>query len=655
MNIAYKYLLYACMATCFMQVGCTDEVHLNRDDGEEDVVVENYLRLTISSPEAKLLTRSNPTGGENGDGYEPGQDYETRIDDLMLLFYQGTDGVNSPASTPIDKIMYLDRNAMEGDNRTEPVLVGLPGGWYDLLVITNTGNIRSQLQGMTLGGVRDYLQKRAWTENGGKYSRFVMASDGHLDTQVYICGENTIDNPASATVEVERHAARIDYQLVHKYYDVTDKTAGEAQVSITGALIVNKLDAGSYMLKRVIGAASDGSYGAENTLEYLGLELPEWGDHQTNYVLDPWSRKKTLANVDRRVFNPEQPSGSGQPLASLYENYFTSYGTSVSNWKFAPGLGERVGDWYRVGYTKENTVAKAEQSPYINTGVVFKASYGPKKCIVYDPVSGKAIERTGLDGAPFTFFAYKGVIYNSAEAVMAAFTGNGTNVVGYDFAGKTWGDVEKLTKELKENDPVGYRRFLTQKAKGKTATDRLTEAEAYQLSWNNYMYVTFGYSLGTNGTSIINLNGKDTRRLLARYGLHTYADGVCYYTHWIRHSNNNDPSKGIMEYAIVRNNVYKLRLSDIYGLGHDIPYEPPFDPEPVDPTPPGPDDPDNPPTPPGPDDPDNPPTPPGPDDPDNPPTPPGPDDPDDPDTDPLIQIEVVVKPWLIIDPETFYF
>lgn len=76
-------------------------------------------------------------------------------------------------------------------------------------------------------------------------------------------------------------------------------------------MIVNKLDAGSYMLKRVIGAASDGSYGAESTLKYLGLELPEWGDHQTNYVLDPWSRKKTLANVDRRVFNPEQPSGSG--------------------------------------------------------------------------------------------------------------------------------------------------------------------------------------------------------------------------------------------------------------------------------------------------------------------------------------------------------
>ena len=126
---------------------------MERDDGGEKPAEANYFRLTLHCPDAKApLTRSNPTGGENGDGYEPGQDYETRIDDLMLLFYRGTDGVNSPASTPVDKIIYLDRDAMQGDNRTEPVLVGLPAGWYDLLVITNTGNIRPQLKDLTLGG-----------------------------------------------------------------------------------------------------------------------------------------------------------------------------------------------------------------------------------------------------------------------------------------------------------------------------------------------------------------------------------------------------------------------------------------------------------------------------------------------------------------------
>ena len=84
-----------------------------------------------------------------------------------------------------------------------------------------------------------------------------------------------------------------------------------------------------------------------------------------------------------------------------------------------------------------------------------------------------------------------------------------------------------------------------------------------------------------------------------------------------------------MEYAIVRNNVYKLHIRNIHGLGKDIPYEPPFDPDPEDPDEP------------------TPPDPPGPDDPDD------PDDPDNPDLN--IEIEVIVKPWEGLPDETLYF
>ena len=616
MNIAHKLLIYACAAGGLLSAGCSAEYRMERDDGGEKPAEANYFRLTLHCPDAKApLTRSNPTGGENGDGYEPGQDYETRIDDLMLLFYRGTDGVNSPASTPVDKIIYLDRDAMQGDNRTEPVLVGLPAGWYDLLVITNTGNIRPQLKDLTLGGVRDFLQKRAWMERNGEYSHFVMASDGHLDEKVYICGDNTIDNPASATVEVERHAARIDYLPEHDYFDVMDETAGAAQVAIIGAMIVNKLNAGSYMLKRVIAANSDESYGADSTLEYLGLELPEWGDHQTNYVLDPWSRLKTHININRRVFNPDSPEAGGQPLSSLYENYFTSYGTSVANWKFTPGLGKRVGDWFRIGYTKENAVAKDEQSPFVNTGVVFKATYGPKHYMSYDPATGHVTMKNDNEGKPFTFFTFQGVIYSSAEAAMVTFM---PDIISHDFTDKTWGAVKTLAEEMEEGDPTGYRQFLIRQAKDKEASEILTGTEAASLAWASYMKETFGYA-PTDGTPSINLNGKDTRRLLARYGLHMYTDGICYYPYWIRHSNNNAPSKGIMEYAIVRNNVYKLRIGSIYGLGKDIPYEPPFEPEPEEPDKP---------------------TPPEPDE---------PDEPDKPDDNELLHIEIVVNPWMGLD------
>ena len=133
---------------------CADDAPFDKGHEPESRTHEYYLRLTLRHPEAGLPTRSTPTGGEPGDGHEPGQDHETRIDDLTLLFYRGTDGVNSDASTPIDKILYLDRDAMEGDNRTEPVPVNLPAGEYDLLTVANSGDLRPQLQGKTLGGVR---------------------------------------------------------------------------------------------------------------------------------------------------------------------------------------------------------------------------------------------------------------------------------------------------------------------------------------------------------------------------------------------------------------------------------------------------------------------------------------------------------------------
>ena len=43
---------------------------------------------------------------------------------------------------------------------------------------------------------------------------------------------------------------------------------------------------------------------------------------------------------------------------------------------------------------------------------------------------------------------------------------------------------------------------------------------------------------------------------------------TCYYKYWIRHMNNdNNEDMGIMEFAIVRNNVYKLTVESVSKLG----------------------------------------------------------------------------------------
>lgn len=79
------------------------------------------------------------------------------------------------------------------------------------------------------------------------------------------------------------------------------------------------------------------------------------------------------------------------------------------------------------------------------------------------------------------------------------------------------------------------------------------------------------------------------------------ADGKYYsrYCYWNRHNDDKDDSKmGPMEFAVVRNNVYKLQVDALYSFGDpenpdpenpdpEDPVDPPVDP-PIDPTPSGP-------------------------------------------------------------------
>ena len=57
-----------------------------------------------------------------------------------------------------------------------------------------------------------------------------------------------------------------------------------------------------------------------------------------------------------------------------------------------------------------------------------------------------------------------------------------------------------------------------------------------------------------------------------------YSKGVCYYRYYIRHSNDNEVGKmAVMEFAIVRNNIYRLTINSFSGIGYT-------DPTPSDPT-----------------------------------------------------------------------
>ena len=96
---------------------------------------------------------------------------------------------------------------------------------------------------------------------------------------------------------------------------------------------------------------------------------------------------------------------------------------------------------------------------------------------------------------------------------------------------------------------------------------------------------------GTYGTTFYYLENEDDRTLSkffsdvtfmdayatahpGNYSKHTYTNGVCYYYIWIKHAGCEDPAlEGTypMEYAIVRNNIYRIQVETVLSIGTPTP------------------------------------------------------------------------------------
>ena len=526
-----------CLLIVSLATGCAQEDIGTTPHEGDGASVSSYVSLSFVSSQS-APTRSNPTGGETGDGQEKGQANENEINSAVAFFYQGNNGVNSDGTTPIMAVAafkvgnYTEPgNGIDRTYTTIPQQVDLDNGTYNVLVVANPGADWWTGQSLTLADVRNHIQTTAWTVSESGYSDFVMTSAADATLTL---NSNPESDPAKTTVDVERMAARLDYKA-DAPYNCTDPAYIGATVKITGAALVNNLTAGSYLLKRVAPTV-------DGVPTYLGNETADKNGVATNYVLDPWTTNKSK-NLYGTWFN----SGSSDP------NWWTGYvqpGTSVS---------DGAETWQRIGYTLENTTAAEEAGNRYTTGVVFKATFHPKGVANYQ------------DGA--TFFALGSHLFASMEDMM-------TYVYGADFsqfdakieACADWAAVKTFAASLLDNDPSGYKSFL----QGQDEAQDLAPQVKESLKWSAYMLSKCGYSASLNGTYKVELdqNGIVTRNALQSYGVRTYEDATCYYTWWVRHSNdNNDETKGIMEYAIVRNNIYKLTVNSIYSLGGDVPGE----------------------------------------------------------------------------------
>lgn len=582
-----KYLLCAVFALAF--AGCAADGDIATGDGAgKDGKGKAYVTLSLSMDNVAPATRAYPTGGEAGDGYERGQSYENVVNSAVAFFFRGSGG-NADATTFIDGVAEFNQfaEAAEGNNNpvdkmiytTQPQQVDLENGEYSVIVVANPGDQKWwNGTNLTLGDVRDHIYKEAWKEEVTKddrgndiytYSDFLMASAD--DAMLTFTSEATEEEPAKVSANVERVAARIDYNADEQVYECTDHTG--ATVQITGAAIVNNLTAGSYLLKRVNATVSaDGA-------TYLGDETADANGVPTNYVIDPWTSQKTEGNNPSFTID----GTSGRPASALYGVWFGNQSSqTLTSELLKPGywaalctpgtaLAQVDGGtpgYNRIGYTLENTTAADCAGPRYTTGVVFKAKFNPADGSIAHYTVGS------------TFFSLGGMLYASMQDMMTVVYGSGV-FEGFDSNIQNmtdWADVQDWAGTLLSDDPSGYVDFLENEcaAHAEDMTAALTDEDKARLLWSAYMLSECGYSAtqsaGGAWEVTINANDKDTRNALRQHGVRTYEDAQCYYTWWVRHGNDGKAdANGLMEYAIVRNNVYKLDVQSVYSIGGDIP------------------------------------------------------------------------------------
>lgn len=510
---------------------------------------KHYVSLTFTMPTREQTSRAdNPMGGEDGDGYEQGQDNENTIYTAVAFFFQNNGaGVNGDANTPVQYMFFNsfeqtgegNGNGIDRVYKTKPIPTDLYGE-YNVLVVANPGSDSWWTSATTLGAVRDKKLTQAWTESNGDYSNFLMSSAKDSTIQISDAN-NTEATAANTTIDVERMAARVDYKTLNSYTIEEDEDYKGAIVKIEGAILVNNLTGpGSYAMKRVSTATTDG------TLNYLGDETLGTDGLPNNWVLDPTTGKKEtgasfgVSWKDHNAINPK---------------WWADKATDGKT------ITKKDGDWNILGYTLENITARDETKHDYNTAVVFKAKFHPVGLQNYQ------------DGA--TFFELNKKIYASMEDMIAKFYDKKISDIDAEVTACTsWEDVEDLASDLKGIDPSGYKQWLQgQIDESKTLDDVMKNS----LTWTSYMLNECGYSATLeNGVYTVKINQGDkiTADILAKYGARTYEEATCYYTWWIRHANDDkEETNGIMEYAIVRNNIYELNVTKISSLGGYIPNE----------------------------------------------------------------------------------
>lgn len=605
------------LAMCTI-AGCSDnELNGGNEPGvypghPEDAV---YMNVNIQLPVGGKNTRSETDSdkdddyGTSTDGTEVGKDYENKVNGVLIVLADASNNfiaagehnslpvvregiVNTTQKINKSALAAYYGNGTLGAGKDQVNLYvfcnptmelkqifeksGTDNKWIDEIA-----TLEEEPNGTATGAA-------VWGGNDHK-AGFLMATASSKDIKKYIpknftdwdnfttennafdfSGKNTLSNGTEigniGNIRVERVVARFDFKDGSPSKDQTYVIAEKdnkptLKVKLNKMALIN-MSKHFYYLRRV----SDN--GLPNKVEICGTEYDS--GQSWNYVVDTDAEQKNgdinasypfadyfnfcLGHQDNNTWSIDE-TARDQWYTSLISDVIKKDEDNDDKWN-----NNHSRDGYRIWrYATENTIpGMNKQENGISTGIVFKG----KIQVTTDAPQAlqDAINKaTGDSNADAILYAYSNQLYVS------------------------WTEVREAALDATANEEFKKAVFGTPKnTPSETVYSDDTKSPDYL--WNIWHNVK-----GHNDAAALSAFKEVATNKDHQFTLYQSSkdedDGAgyyCYYFYWNRHNDNgNNGVMGPMEFAVVRNNVYKLSVVDINRLGHPRLSE--NDPDPVDP------------------------------------------------------------------------
>ena len=615
------------LAMCTI-AGCSDnELNGGNEPGvypghPEDAV---YMNVNIQLPVGGKNTRSETDSdkdddyGTSTDGTEVGKDYENKVNGVLIVLADASNNfiaagehnslpvvregiVNTTQKINKSALAAYYGNGTLGAGKDQVNLYvfcnptmelkqifeksGTDNKWIDEIA-----TLEEEPNGTATGAA-------VWGGNDHK-AGFLMATASSKDIKKYIpknftdwdnfttennafdfSGKNTLSNGTEigniGNIRVERVVARFDFKDGSPSKDQTYVIAEKddkptLKVKLNKMALIN-MSKHFYYLRRVSdnGLADNGlaDNGLPNKVEICGTEYDS--GQSWNYVVDTDAEQKKgdinasypfadyfnfcLGHQDNNTWSIDE-TARDQWYTSLISDVIKKDEDNDDKWN-----NNHSRDGYRIWrYATENTIpGMNKQENGISTGIVFKG----KIQVTTDAPQAlqDAINKaTGDSNADAILYAYSNQLYVS------------------------WTEVREAALDATANEEFKKAVFGTPKnTPSKTVYSDDTKSPDYLWNiWHNVKGHNDAAALSAFKEVATNKDHQFTLYQSSR-DENDGAGYYCYYFYWNRHNDNgNNGVMGPMEFAVVRNNVYKLSVVDINRLGHPRLSE--NDPDPVDP------------------------------------------------------------------------